>query len=227
MAAGARVWALGRNQERLALLCEEGCRGAYGVDLTNRDAVMEACGALPAADLLLVLSGTADVGRLTRERRDALWATNYDGPVALARHAPMKFGSMIGMVTSASAGMGDVREILDYQECKRAMAEWVAESRPGYAMKGVGLTLISMGAVQTPIWESMPMLPQLVADAFGWPAERAAQVLLEDVAERREFSYPGAGARMAPVMADGQYRPNPMTKLAWTLATRLMMRTGI
>lgn len=201
---GARVHALGRNQERLFTL---GLAGAetYTTDLSDKASIDKTLALLPERiDFVFHLAGNALVGDATDDEVARFWESDYFGPVRLLEGLKprMNPGGGMGVVTSASAHLGEVRAIRYYQRVKNQMVSWWGQHYDSFQAQGVGLTLISMGVINTGIWDKTKHLPALtrplVRSAFPGPEKYVSQIL-EDVALHRLVSYPGVGAKLFPV----------------------------
>lgn len=223
---GAEVHAIGRNQTKLSELDRLGCFVHY-VDLTNPMSVVRALARLPKRiDYVFHLAGNAVVGEVSRERVVDFWRSDYYGPIQLITHLVPRMsreGGAVGIVTSAACALGDIEEVKDYQAVKRELVKWWWSSQKWAARNNTSLTLISMGAINTRIWDRAEGMSHITAGVVSMVipgAERYTKQILEDVALKKLVSYPGVGASMAPVI-DGEYRPRPVVRNLATSFTKV------
>lgn len=211
---GAEVHGIGRNQKKLDELARRGIF-SHSCDISKRDQVAKTVSELPSRiDYFFHLAGNAVIGEFTLDDTLNMWNSDYNGPINLLRSLFPRItsGGGVGLVTSASAGMQNINEIALYQEVKRTFADSVCGFRSAFEEKYLGLTLISMGVVDTDIWNRTPRMPKITGAAVRFlipgPGFWAPRIL-KDVANHRPVSYPGIGACFAPVSSDGQYQTNP------------------
>ena len=108
----------------------------------------------------------------------------------------------MGVVTSASAHLEEVAAIKHYQRVKNHMVFWWCQHYEALRARGLGLTLISMGVINTGIWRKTKHLPVLLRPLVQLTIpgpEKYVQKILKDVACHRPASYPGVGANLFPV----------------------------
>lgn len=221
---GAEVHVLGRNIKKLREW--EGLARAHQVNLADMEDLGTTLGHLPnRVDFIFHLAGNAAVGRLSEEQVHRLWRSDYTGPIQLIEHLipRMSPGGKVGIVTSASVALGSLPEITHYQAVKREMFHWWRRNQEwAEDTFKVNLTLISMGAINTSIWDRAEGMSRVTAGVvkliIPGPRHYAKQIL-EDVALGKPVSYPGVGASLAPIV-NGEYQPHPWVKRAATWGTK-------
>ena len=131
-------------------------------------------------------------------------------------------GGCVAVVTSASAAMGDVRALTTYQAVKREMVSWWRQNREVFADMQVNLMLINMGFINTDIWNRAPFhrAHARVVGLFIPKPERYTKRILQDAAKGKAVSYPGRGAKLAPLSEAGVYEPNGFIRSLTTNAMR-------
>ena len=213
---GAVVHGIGRNEEALSRLP---AGTAHRADLAKISDLSRLLVELPPRiDAFFHLAGSAPLDDLDQESLRRYWDSDFLGPVELAEDLLQRMprGGHVAMVTSMVAALGDVRRARDYRYVKQAMVRWCDEKRDEILQShGAHVTLVSMGLVRTGIWTGMPENARELVGTIGWSPERAAAVILEDVAAGSPVSYPGTGARLAPIV-EGKPRPNFLVKSAAT-----------
>lgn len=226
LALGADVIALGRNEQRLAELRDMGAK-CFSVDLSSKSQVDYFLQRAPRGiDFVFHLAGNAVSGRLSVADEARFRASDLIGPLYLIeglkpRISPYSKGT-IAVVTSESAALDNIPEIETYQRVKRDMVSWWQSNRKDYNDRGINLMLISMGAIGTSIWQTKgipPMVGRLTQTFLPGP-ERYVDLILSDAMNRKDVSYPGLFARLAPVV-DGRYQPHPVVKAGFTLGAHI------
>lgn len=222
---GAEVHALGRNQTKLSELDQIGCFVHY-TELNNHGSISRTLDRLPKRiDYVFHLAGNAVVGEVSPQKLDDFWESDYRGPTQLLAHLVPRMhkeGGAVGIVTSASCAMGDIKEVRHYQSVKREMVKWWWGNQRWAENFNTSLTLISMGAISTSIWSRAEGMSTVTAGLVSMVipgAEHYTKQILEDVALKKLVSYPGVGASWAPVV-DGEYCPRPMIKNMSTAFTK-------
>jgi len=225
----SKVYTLGRNHAKLWELEECGGTSLF-CDFTNQDSIDEAAAAVldgPPLDYLFHLAGNALHGPADAYQRGSFVRSDLLGPQHLIEGllGHMNPGACMGIVTSGSAALGSIPTLRFYQKVKAEMVRWWHCHRAGWQAQGIYCTLISMGVVATDIWNRTEgispvtryLIPKVIPGANRW-----AQQILDDVAQRKLVSYPGRFSSLAPLDPwSGCYYPNPILKAAFTAAARV------
>ncbi len=223
---GAYVVALGRNQVRLRELSKNRGVETFKVDLTDFEALdkfIVSCGQL---DHVFHLAGNAVLGPVSTSQKTRFQDSDLHGPIILMEGLLPKVnhGGTVATVTSVAAALGDIEHILLYQQTKREMVRWWHRSRDRYTAKGLNLMLISMGLVDTGIWDrgvGLGKLTRKLVSQFSRGPESYTEMMLRDAKCARPVSYPGQLAGLAPLnLRTGCYNMNPLLKMMMTESCR-------
>jgi len=229
---GAEVYGIGRNAQCLSELNDCGIH-AFHLDLTPDDH----CDSFVKSDLkdirfdyVFHLAGSAFFDNPDPQTKVQLRTSDLLGPtyllerLLLARR--LNPGGTVAVVTSGSAGLGDIPRIQNYQEIKREMVVWWRRNRDWFVAHGSNLMLISMGFIGTDIWKRAPGLPswaRTLATLVLPKPERFTDLILTDAANWEPVSYPGWFADLVPIdTVTGGYRGKAFTQAALTILGRFM-----
>ena len=162
-AAGTRLLIAGRDADRLAAVAEQTGGVALQADLATPDGPPElAAAALRAADHIDLLVNNAGIGwagpieQLTAAKADELIAVNLTAPIQLTRllapgMAERRHGRIV--FVSSIAGATGVRGEAVYAAAKAGLACFAESLSYELADRGVGVSLIVPGVVDTPFFE--------------------------------------------------------------------------
>jgi len=162
-AAGTRLLIAGRDADRLAAVAEQTGGVALQADLATPDGPRElAAAALRAADHIDLLVNNAGIGwagpieQLTAAKADELIAVNLTAPIQLTRllapgMAERRHGRIV--FVSSIAGATGVRGEAVYAAAKAGLACFAESLSYELADRGVGVSLIVPGVVDTPFFE--------------------------------------------------------------------------
>lgn len=153
--SGWQVWGCGRDSERLQALADE---GIIPLQFDGRDsAAMAAIAAdLPALDLLILNAGNCEYMDLAEGFDGALFARVIETNLIATGHALAAFlprlvsGSRLAIVGSSVSWLPLPRAEA-YGASKAALDYLAATLRLDLATRGIGVTLIRPGFVQTPL----------------------------------------------------------------------------
>ncbi|AHX62287.1 SDR family NAD(P)-dependent oxidoreductase [Aeromonas media] len=188
--SGWQVWGCGRDGERLQALADE---GIIPLQFDGRDsAAMAAIAAdLPALDLLILNAGNCEYMDLAEGFDGALFARVIETNLIATGHALAAFlprlvsGSRLAIVGSSVSWLPLPRAEA-YGASKAALDYLAATLRLDLASKGIGITLIRPGFVQTPLTakNDFPM-PCLVT------VEEASRAIMSGLAAgRHQIHFP-------------------------------------
>ncbi len=162
-AAGARLLIAGRDADRLAAVAEQTGGVALQADLATPDGPRGlAAAALHAAGHIDLLVNNAGIGwagpieQLTAAKADELIAVNLTAPIQLTRllapgMAERRHGRIV--FVSSIAGATGVRGEAVYAAAKAGLACFAESLSYELADRGVGVSLIVPGVVDTPFFE--------------------------------------------------------------------------
>ncbi|UCP14062.1 SDR family NAD(P)-dependent oxidoreductase [Aeromonas media] len=188
--SGWQVWGCGRDSERLQALAHE---GIIPLQFDGRDsAAMAAIAAdLPALDLLILNAGNCEYMDLAEGFDGALFARVIETNLIATGHALAAFlprlvsGSRLAIVGSSVSWLPLPRAEA-YGASKAALDYLAATLRLDLATRGIGVTLIRPGFVQTPLTakNDFPM-PCLVT------VEEASRAIMSGLAAgRHQIHFP-------------------------------------
>lgn len=191
-AAGDKVWITGSNPERLAAFLAahpemHGTLADAGDWSDTERAVAEVRAAFDGLDLVVANAGFSARGDLSTGE-PAEWArmvnTNVLGPAYLVKAALPALTATAGHIVLIGSSAG--RKVFSgnlYTATKWAITGYAESLRQQLVGTGVRVTLLSPGAVETPLWAERPdawMRPERVATALDWAVSQPADV---DVSE--------------------------------------------
>ena len=153
--SGWQVWGCGRDDERLQALADE---GIIPLQFDGRDSAAMAVIAadLPALDLLILNAGNCEYMDLAEGFDGALFARVIETNLIATGHALAAFlprlvsGSRLAIVGSSVSWLPLPRAEA-YGASKAALDYLAATLRLDLATRGIGVTLIRPGFVQTPL----------------------------------------------------------------------------
>ncbi|BBS88360.1 SDR family NAD(P)-dependent oxidoreductase [Aeromonas media] len=188
--SGWQVWGCGRDGERLHALADE---GIIPLQFDGRDsaAMAEVAADLPALDLLILNAGNCEYMDLAEGFDGALFARVIETNLIATGHALAAFlprlvsGSRLAIVGSSVSWLPLPRAEA-YGASKAALDYLAATLRLDLASKGIGITLIRPGFVQTPLTakNDFPM-PCLVT------VEEASRAIMSGLAAgRHQIHFP-------------------------------------
>lgn len=188
--SGWQVWGCGRDGERLHALADE---GIIPLQFDGRDSAAMAVIAadLPALDLLILNAGNCEYMDLAEGFDGALFARVIETNLIATGHALAAFlprlvsGSRLAIVGSSVSWLPLPRAEA-YGASKAALDYLAATLRLDLASKGIGITLIRPGFVQTPLTakNDFPM-PCLVT------VEEASRAIMSGLAAgRHQIHFP-------------------------------------
>ncbi len=189
--AGHQVWALGRSEEALQDLADQGLRTAR-VDLLDRDQALAWFATLPRVDLAILAAGTCEyidlphfdsalLGRVMRANVDTM-AVTIEGLLPALRQSDNP--KLVGIGSSASYLPMPRAEA--YGASKAAVAYLLDTLRISLKGEGIFVSHVCPGFVKTPLTDrnDFPM-PFLIDSA------RASQVIRNGIAANRpEIHFP-------------------------------------
>ena len=199
--AGAQVVGLGRDMRSLRSLAETSGITVLQVDLASVDElqhfVEETLPGLPPVDILVNCAGSGHFGPLadhSAEDIDRLLAVNVRAPVALTRAVlpgmrERRRGRVVN-VASIAGRLGVPNETV-YSATKSALAVFSRALNTELAGAGVGVTVVTLGVVQTAFFERRG-----APYDRGWPRpmppERVARAIVRAITHNRyEVVIPG------------------------------------
>lgn len=191
LAAGATLYAMGRDQAALANLTRQGAT-AIAVDIANPAAVREACAALPALHGLVNCAGIAllhPATELDPALFDQVMAVNVRAAAAIAAHVAQGMiaegiaGSIVNV--SSQASMVGLDNHLSYCASKAAMDAMTRVQCGEWGRHGIRVNAVNPTVTLTPMaamaWgdpaKRDPMLAAIPLGRFAEPAQVAAPVL--------------------------------------------------
>ncbi|WP_017408653.1 SDR family NAD(P)-dependent oxidoreductase [Aeromonas hydrophila] len=153
--AGWRVWGCGRDGERLLAL---GRHGITPLQFDGRDAsaVSEAAAGLPQVDLVILNAGNCEYMDVAEGFDGALFARVIETNLVATGHALAAFLPLLGAggrlaIVSSSVSWLPLPRAEAYGASKAALDYLADTLRLDLAGKGIGVTLIRPGFVQTPL----------------------------------------------------------------------------
>lgn len=153
--AGWQVWGCGRDGERLQ---ELGLHGITPLQFDARDSVAlaEVAAGLPTLDLVILGAGNCEYMDVAEEFDSALFARVIETNLIATGHALAAFlprlasGSRLAIVSSSVSWLPLPRA--EAYGASKAALDYLAHTlRLDLASKGIGVTLIRPGFVQTPL----------------------------------------------------------------------------
>ncbi len=188
--AGWQVWGCGRDGERLLAL------GRHGItplqfDGRSANAVSEAAAGLPRVDLVILNAGNCEYMTVDEGFDGALFARVIETNLIATGHALAAFLPLLGAggrlaIVSSSVSWLPLPRAEAYGASKAALDYLADTLRLDLAGKGIGVTLIRPGFVQTPLTakNDFPM-PCLV------PVEEASRAIMAGLAAgRHQIHFP-------------------------------------
>lgn len=153
--AGWQVWGCGRDGERLLAL---GRHGITPLQFDGRDAsaLSEAAAGLPQVDLVILNAGNCEYMDVTEGFDGALFARVIETNLVATGHALAAFLPLLGAggrlaIVSSSVSWLPLPRAEAYGASKAALDYLADTLRLDLAGKGIGVTLIRPGFVQTPL----------------------------------------------------------------------------
>ncbi|WDF90644.1 SDR family NAD(P)-dependent oxidoreductase [Aeromonas hydrophila] len=153
--AGWQVWGCGRDGERLLAL---GRHGITPLQFDGRDAsaVSEAAAGLPRVDLVILNAGNCEYMDVAEGFDGALFARVIETNLVATGHALAAFLPLLGAggrlaIVSSSVSWLPLPRAEAYGASKAALDYLADTLRLDLAGKGIGVTLIRPGFVQTPL----------------------------------------------------------------------------
>ncbi|MFQ2167231.1 SDR family NAD(P)-dependent oxidoreductase [Aeromonas hydrophila] len=153
--AGWQVWGCGRDGERLLAL---GRHGITPLQFDGRDtsAVSEAAAGLPQVDLVILNAGNCEYMDVAEGFDGALFARVIETNLVATGHALAAFLPLLGAggrlaIVSSSVSWLPLPRAEAYGTSKAALDYLADTLRLDLAGKGIGVTLIRPGFVQTPL----------------------------------------------------------------------------
>ncbi|WP_338882752.1 SDR family NAD(P)-dependent oxidoreductase [Aeromonas hydrophila] len=153
--AGWQVWGCGRDGERLLAL---GRHGITPLQFDRRDAsaVSEAAASLPRVDLVILNAGNCEYMDVAEGFDGALFARVIETNLIATGHALAAFLPLLGAggrlaIVSSSVSWLPLPRAEAYGASKAALDYLADTLRLDLAGKGIGVTLIRPGFVQTPL----------------------------------------------------------------------------
>ncbi|AUZ76217.1 MULTISPECIES: SDR family NAD(P)-dependent oxidoreductase [Aeromonas] len=153
--AGWRVWGCGRDGDRLLAL---GRHGITPLQFDGRDAsaVSEAAACLPRVDLVILNAGNCEYMDVAEGFDGALFARVIETNLIATGHALAAFLPLLGAggrlaIVSSSVSWLPLPRAEAYGASKAALDYLADTLRLDLAGKGIGVTLIRPGFVQTPL----------------------------------------------------------------------------
>ncbi|MGN5128891.1 SDR family NAD(P)-dependent oxidoreductase [Aeromonas hydrophila] len=153
--AGWQVWGCGRDGERLLAL---GRHGITPLQFDGRDAsaLSEAAASLPQVDLVILNAGNCEYMDVTEGFDGALFARVIETNLVATGHALAAFLPLLGAggrlaIVSSSVSWLPLPRAEAYGASKAALDYLADTLRLDLAGKGIGVTLIRPGFVQTPL----------------------------------------------------------------------------
>lgn len=153
--AGWQVWGCGRDGERLLAL---GRHGITPLQFDGRDAsaVSEAAASLPRVDLVILNAGNCEYMDVAEGFDGGLFARVIETNLVATGHALAAFLPLLGAggrlaIVSSSVSWLPLPRAEAYGASKAALDYLADTLRLDLAGKGIGVTLIRPGFVQTPL----------------------------------------------------------------------------
>ncbi|MGR1200602.1 SDR family NAD(P)-dependent oxidoreductase [Aeromonas hydrophila] len=153
--AGWQVWGCGRDGERLLAL---GRHGITPLQFDGRDAsaVIEVAAGLPRVDLVILNAGNCEYMDVAEGFDGALFARVIETNLVATGHALAAFLPLLGAggrlaIVSSSVSWLPLPRAEAYGASKAALDYLADTLRLDLAGKGIGVTLIRPGFVQTPL----------------------------------------------------------------------------
>ncbi|HHQ4455265.1 SDR family NAD(P)-dependent oxidoreductase [Aeromonas hydrophila] len=153
--AGWQVWGCGRDGERLLAL---GRHGITPLQFDGRDAsaVSEAAASLPRVDLVILNAGNCEYMDVAEGFDGALFARVIETNLVATGHALAAFLPLLGAggrlaIVSSSVSWLPLPRAEAYGASKAALDYLADTLRLDLAGKGIGVTLVRPGFVQTPL----------------------------------------------------------------------------
>jgi NAD(P)-dependent dehydrogenase (short-subunit alcohol dehydrogenase family) len=173
VAAGYRVFALGRTAEKLATLQGEGIVPCVA-DLAGLDSLPAPLSDLDRLDALIHCAGVSEVASVEDTPRglwDETFAVNVSGPAALTRALLPALRSGCGRIVfvNAAPGLRAVRNWSAYTASKAALRELADSLREEERTHGLRVTSIYPGGVRTELLRK-------VREQLGVPYDPAVTV---------------------------------------------------
>ncbi|MBW3831235.1 SDR family NAD(P)-dependent oxidoreductase [Aeromonas hydrophila] len=188
--AGWQVWGCGRDGERLLAM---GRHGITPLQFDGRDAsaVSEAAASLPRVDLVILNAGNCEYMDIAEGFDGALFARVIETNLIATGHALAAFLPLLGAggrlaIVSSSVSWLPLPRAEAYGASKAALDYLADTLRLDLASKGIGVTLIRPGFVQTPLTakNDFPM-PCLVT------VEEASRAIMAGlIAGRHQIHFP-------------------------------------
>ncbi|MFB2858980.1 SDR family NAD(P)-dependent oxidoreductase [Aeromonas hydrophila] len=188
--AGWQVWGCGRDGERLLAL---GRHGITPLQFDGRDAsaVNEAAASLPRVDLVILNAGNCEYMDVAEGFDGALFARVIETNLVATGHSLAAFLPLLGAggrlaIVSSSVSWLPLPRAEAYGASKAALDYLADTLRLDLAGKGIGVTLIRPGFVQTPLTakNDFPM-PCLVT------VEEASRAIMAGlIAGRHQIHFP-------------------------------------
>ena len=188
--AGWQVWGCGRDGERLLAL---GRHGITRLQFDGRDAsaVSEAAASLPRVDLVILNAGNCEYMDVAEGFDGALFARVIETNLIATGHALAAFLPLLGTggrlaIVSSSVSWLPLPRAEAYGASKAALDYLADTLRLDLASKGIGVTLIRPGFVQTPLTAKNDFpVPCLV------PVEEASRAIMAGLAAgRHQIHFP-------------------------------------
>ncbi|MGK5078049.1 SDR family oxidoreductase [Janthinobacterium sp. HLX7-2] len=191
-AAGAEVFAIGQNAERLAALADEtGCQPLQ-LDISDTPAMVAALAPLSGIDGLVNCSGIALLGpclALDAESFDRVMAVNARGAAMMARHVAQimlregRAGSIVNV--SSQASLVALDDHLSYCASKAALDAITRSLCLELGPHGIRINSVNPTVTLTPMAErawrdpakSDPMLAAIPLRRFATPEDVAGPIL--------------------------------------------------
>jgi short-subunit dehydrogenase len=199
--AGARVLLLARNAERLAAVAEAirqsgGSATAYAIDLADTKAIEETSAKIArevgTPDVLINNAGAGrwlPLTKTTAEDAAAMIEVPYLAALNLTRaflpYMLTRQSGAIACVTSPASYLAWPNAAA-YIAARRALAGFAEALRSEVKGKGVSVTLVVLGTVDTPYWEHNPGSRQYLPKTESWlaptlSADEAAEAIFAGV----------------------------------------------
>lgn len=201
---GATVLLTGRNEERLAAVAEEvRALGApaevYPADLARPDQIVDLARRAGRVDVLINNAGVAYGGSFARQAPDEIIATvltNLQGPLLLTRAVlPQMVERRQGRLAfvASISGKTPTGALVAYAASKAGLIAAANALRMEVRSKGISVTTLAMGAVDTPLLAPPETRAGRIVRIFGVlrPEEVAARLITGIARGSREVILPG------------------------------------
>lgn len=231
LSLNSRVIGLGRNEQKLTQLKEDGVE-AYKLDLADNQAIDTFIRWFAAKNVecnyFFHLAGNAIVGNPTPEQLTLFQASDFIGPIRLMEGMLpyMAQGSTVGAVTSGSVALENIPVLKDYIKIKGQLVNWYIQQRSIFGEHKVNLMLISMGFINTGIWNrpgnGFPRFAAKLVDLTIPGPSRYSDTILQDAATQSPVSYPGLLGNLFK-FRDGHYIINPWLRTLFCLSGQLSL----